>query len=224
MKTTKETLADEYDIKSEIEIIDMEKTEEEIKEDLEKYIVISDNSEENMIFLRKDFEEKNMCGCYDDNGQEIGCYDAGCYSFNNSALDCKETFLSEFSNKFPGIFKKFEEELKNCDYIKEIEEILSENRNARLWSTKWNNDNEEHTKVIAGTFHDGSNYKSIILENEFCSSNCVEFDEEESLEIIKEYMSIPYIEKATKTLYSKNFEYRFSLYSDSIAECYVLNR
>jgi len=96
----------------------------DIEKNIQKYIVVrNQNTDALALTKREDFEECNLCECYDQYGIQWGCFEAGCWT--------EET-------------------------AEELEKTTGE---------KWDGQ-EDHTKVRANTYWDGSNWKSDILDDD----------------------------------------------------------
>jgi len=68
---------------------------------------------------------------------------------------------------------------------------------------------EEHQEVYAKNFHDGRNWKTVILNEDFCNK---EVATQKALEILAEMPEFPYIEKATKEIKTQTYTFYFSRY------------
>jgi len=130
----------------------------ELTEKMQKYIVVYQN-EQPYITNRSNFKEQNLCDCYGNYGQKIGCYNASCHS------------------------------------------------------------KENHTKVKAWTYFDGSNFRSLFLKCEFDSAfELKEANEEEERKILAEFdESKLYLSKneATGNYHTISENYTFSSYPGS---------
>lgn len=84
----------------------------------------------------------------------------------------------------------------------------------------WDEEDDGHWEVLAWTFSDGSNFKSIIIEEE--QSEFEEVSEKLAEKILKEMPNAPYINGITKTIETKNYSFCFSRYSDNPWICSVV--
>lgn len=99
---------------------------------------------------------------------------------------------------------------------------------ARDLGEEWDGQ-EEHTKVLANTYWDGSNWRSDVLEDDYHPTGIVELPEEEQLEILQDWQKATdcansvWIEKGgVKTIKGEKYSYTYSLYSrDAGYICYL---
>lgn len=116
------------------------------------------------ITQRSNFKTVNLCDCFDDYGQQIGCYRAKCYSFDNSDCDAEQDCLKE-------LYEHFNIEYSDDDLLFSIEETISgendllkniEKEKIKEFIDNWKEENEWHVEVEAWTYWDGRNYRTII--------------------------------------------------------------
>ena len=79
-----------------------------------------------------------------------------------------------------------------------------------------------HVEVIAWNYWDGSNWKSIILDNKFEDNfGWCEADEKDIESVLSELPSTPYIDGINETIETENHEYFYSRYADFQFLCVV---
>jgi len=148
------------------------------------YLNRNQDDEQIVILNSESFETKNLCDCYDRNGQTIGCYNAGCYTLDNSSTEIKHDLESYIETKF-----QLESDFDYEDFLDQTENEIdtdtelynSIKKEIELFLTE----NESHTNVEAFNYWDGSNYKSLFLNSDDISTNCIEeMGEDESNKII----------------------------------------
>jgi hypothetical protein len=142
----------------------------------EAFILFTKNSEcnETIYMLDRDrIETENLHETYGDWGQIVGHNTAGDYTFQNSECDAEADMLKAIGNQFT------EEELETIDedlYNTDIDD-LDVSDNAKELLKKWLEENEIITTCKSLTFWDGSNYKTIVFENEHTGFNDMELEE-----------------------------------------------
>lgn len=162
---------------------------------------------EGIIYVdsRNLFEKVNLCDTYGDYGQKVGCYNAGCYALDNSNSTMHSDLMDAIDVRFSTNFSDILKDLGNTSFssvselIEELNEI-NDNEEAVLsqygytpideeelkaFAEKWVKENENHLEVTAYTFFNGSNFESIITENQYFDNSIthVEIDEEEAREV-----------------------------------------
>lgn len=203
-----------------------------VEELFEKYIVVNmKNVDEDEICItkREHFENVNMCDCYANYGNKIGCYDAGCYSFNNSASSIFEDFYEEISDRF-GIGSLMDDnELTTPDLV----ELLKSKDDTDIFPAfgkmveffiKWREENETHTEVTAWTYHDSHNFTTVFLDTDFGEPDCIELEEDEQISILAEYPGFPYIKGTNTRVKTANYIFHFDLWATNPWVCYVENK
>jgi len=72
----------------------------------------------------------------------------------------------------------------------------------------------EHVQVLAYSYWDGSNWRSVIIDSD-CSipTDYTEEDEESSIKVLREMPDYPYIEGAVKTIETENFSFTATRYA-----------
>lgn len=158
---------------------------------------VNSEDEEYFITSEKNFEEQNLCDCFDNYGQKIGCYNAGCYSIDNSASDAKNDCLE-------AMYKNFGVEFDKDDLCDDSFDSALEGDNELLYNVPqisidnfikdWKDKNEYHAGVKAWTYWDGSNFKTFVLKADSGITDLEELDWEKQEEILDEYKGVPYIE------------------------------
>lgn len=149
-----------------------------LDEKMKKYIVVTcEGYDEYFITHRDNFKDVELCECYGNYGQKIGCYNAGCYSTDNSSGDFSTNFMKAFNEKYPD------------SGIDSIDTILEGNNNEYIeFYEGWKKENTAHTQVKAWTYWDGRNFKSLVIENDFGGENDVsELEEDEQRKILAEF-------------------------------------
>jgi hypothetical protein len=144
-----------------------------------------------IITDRDNFEETNLCECYDNYGIEIDCCTAGCYTLDNSECDARKDCAEYIKEKFKLV--KIDEDGDEEDIEFEITgdceiEFGDEDDadgfdidaiNAEI--EKWERENACHTEVEAYTFHDGHNFKTLTAgyESDHADGELVEVEDED---------------------------------------------
>jgi len=189
------------------------------------YIVLKGVNEGNFFSITKrgNFEETTLCECYDNNGQIIGCYEAGCYSLDNSG----SVFVNDLLQALDGKFEtKRLADFENSSFsdIEDFINILDLSKEEEEFARKWANKNTIHHEVIAWTYHDSHNFQSCIIEDyEGVGRNidAEELDEEEQQRILEEMPETPYINGTNKTIETENYFYHFDRWADNPYICHV---
>jgi len=205
------------------------KTNDEIKKLREKYIVLEKtyvNDGRFYITRRSNFETINLCDCFDDYGQPIGCYRAKCYSFDNSDSDATKDCLKD-------LYEHFEVKYSDDDLLFSIEDVLNgendllseiDEEKIEEFIKNWQEENESHTEVEAWTYWDGRNYKTIILQSDFGDEDVREIDEEEQEAILAELPKNPDFEKPIEQVETENYVFTFSRYASDPFYCEVYEK
>ncbi len=195
----------------------------------EKYIVLEKTYENDGYFYitqRSNFKTVNLCDCFDDYGQQIGCYRAKCYSFDNSDCDAEQDCLKE-------LYEHFNIEYSDDDLLFNIEETISgendllkniEKEKIKEFIDNWKEENEWHVEVEAWTYWDGRNYRTIILQSDFGIEDVREIDEEEQEAILTELPENPDIEKPVVQVETENYIFTFSRYASDPFYCSVCEK
>lgn len=205
------------------------KTNDEIKKLREKYIVLEKtyvNDGRFYITRRSNFETVNLCDCFDDYGQIIGCYGAKCYSFDNSDSDATKDCLR-------ALYEHFGIEYSDDDLLFSIEEVLNgendlladvDKEKIDEFIKNWKENNETHTEVDAWTYWDGRNYRTIILQSDFGFEDVREIDDEKQDAILSELPENQDTEKPIEQVETKNFIFTFSRYASDPFYCSVYEK
>lgn len=205
------------------------KTEDGIKMLCKKYIVLEKTYVSDGRFYitrRSNFETVNLCDCFDNYGQIIGCYGAKCYSFDNSDSDAAKDCLRE-------LYEHFGIEYSDDDLLFSIEEVLNgendllvevDEEKINEFIKNWKENNETHTEVDAWTYWDGRNYRTVILQSDFGFEDVREIDDEKQDAILSELPENPYTEKPVEQLETENFIFTFSRYADNPWYCEVIEK
>lgn len=146
------------------------------------------DEKEDFVLLNVDFEEINECETYDKYGQIVGCHDAGCYSIDNCDCDFVEDLII-------AINKEFNLDCNKDVYFDDLQDILDEleltdNVNIKQFAKNWVEEETEHTLCKSYDYYDGSNYKSLILENMGDQVDLIELNDDLNNKIIEEYNKI----------------------------------
>jgi len=195
----------------------------------EKYIVLEKTYENDGYFYitqRNNFETINLCDCFDDYGQPIGCYRSKCYSFDNSDSDATKDCLKDLYEYF-GIKYSDDDLLFNIKDVLRGENPLLQNidkERINEFVKNWQKENESHTEVEAWTFWDGGNYKTLVLQSDFGYEDVREVDEETQEVILSELPDYPYIEKDIEQIETENFIFTFSRYESDPFYCSVCEK
>lgn len=201
------------------------KTQEQIKQLLNDYIVVRPCNEEDettlRVTFRKYFEEMNYCKCFSEYGQQIGCYNAGCYSLQNNTSDAMKDLIAAIEEKF-DVTPDIVEYVNNNFKVEPRTDIDDELRiEIDKFIKEWRKENEYHTKATAWTFFDSHNYRSVTLKTPD-NPNCKELDEEEQIAILSEMPKLPYhvagTEASEKT---ENYTFYFDRWANNPWICFV---
>lgn len=206
--------------------------EQKINDLLEKWIVVDfgDEQEDRIrVTRRSNFEKINLCDCYGNYGQSVGCYDAGCYSFENSASTIYEHFYEAISNRFGFGSLMDDNELTTSDLVDILKSELDSNifpefKKMVEFFKKWRTENENHTEVKGWTYHDSHNFRTVILEADFSETDCVELDEEEQIKILLQMPeTTPHIEGTNTSEEIEDYIFKFDLWATNPWYCFVEN-
>jgi len=144
-----------------------------------KDLTVITNGDITAIVSKKDIENQKLCECYNEYGQEIGCYDAGCWVEGGKGVEDE-------------------------DWAEDPKEV--------------------HIEVEALTYHDGRNYRSIILGTDYSTWDYAREEKKilKDFENIEEPLPNEYNHGIAKVK-GKNYTFMFSRMSDSsYAVCFVV--
>jgi len=190
---------------------------------LEKYIVCKLNNNEETIFItnRSSFEKNDLCETYSNYGIKVGCYDAGCYCLDNSASDFKSDLENALHAEFPELIIHEIMAYNDLDSLKHLLEYACEIQDCSKiieFAKSWIEENEKHFEVNSWEYHDGHNWKSIILNNENGLTNCEELEEDDQIKILEIYeneVNGTYMQGFTETIETENYAFHLSRYQDN---------
>ena len=162
-----------------------------------KRVLTSNREEGNFVIVNEgQIEDVNLCDCYNQYGQKIDCYDAGCYTITANNSDARDVCLGEVAEKISakeGDKQDFITELENLNWyspepdvekIKKLEKEYNIKEDILSLVLEWEEENASHTEVKAINYWDGSNWRSIIIENTDGSEDCSFIEEEQEKEIL----------------------------------------
>lgn len=203
---------------------------------LEKYIVVELNDTESedriRVTRRANFENMNLCGAYENYGRTVGCEDAGCYVFSNSESTVALDFSKELYEKFPGVEAIVDEnEMSHREFCEFFIDSMNHKTGRDLFGverfkemlaffTEWEAANTSHTEVTGWTFHDGHNFKTIILD-EHDENACTELAESEQIDILLQMPEFPHMDGFYTTEDAEAYTYHFDRYAENPWHCYV---
>ena len=182
---------------------------------LKDYIVVKEPENGNLLIThRSNFVEQDDCKCYNHFGIINDCNTAGCYSFSNTD--------SAIYDDFKCAVQKISKDAINSDCsTKELVECLQNNNQPdhidtetflkikecyTQFLTK-----ENHIKIVAYTFFDGSNWKSLTLFSEYYNeTDLVELPEKDQIEIISEMPENPEMNQPTVYVETENYVFQYS--------------
>jgi hypothetical protein len=196
----------------------------ELAEIMKDFIVVETKnyigSDKYFITKRSNFGKINACDIYSNSGQLVDCCNAGCYSFSSSDSNFREDCLTEIKKHFKNVIVKDLKYVTSAEDMIKLFENHSEFEKIKKFIIGFEKNNEEHMKVVAWTFWDGSNWKTFILRsNTYC--DIVEVDKEIAEKVLSEMPKIPWIDGIIKTIKTKNFSFTFSKYESDPWICSV---
>ena len=82
--------------------------------------------------------------------------------------------------------------------------------------------NENHTEVTGWNYHDGHNFRTVVLEADWSDqTDCTELDEEEQLAILLQYPGVPHIEGTNVSVETDDYIFHFDRWATNPWTCYV---
>ena len=193
----------------------------------EDFIALKKEGDEGIFHVTEadNFDHCNLCECRNQFGRTVGCYYAGCYAIENTystaEKDCMEALCSRF-----GIDIKSEpiEEIELTDEppygVQEAIEGIPQSQIVSFID-KWKRENESHVEVIAWTYWDGNNHKTIVLDSESGDRDMERVNEELEKRILSELPETPRMEGATEIVETASFNFGFSRYQGNPWYCTV---
>jgi len=178
-------------------------------------MIIRNTMSDELLLVREGwFETKKLCETYDNNGQQVGCYNAGCYAFENSSCDIHLDFYIALSGNF-GIGSLMDDnDLTSRDLV----ELLSDNEDSGIFPEfgkmveffeNWKEENETHTEISETyNYWNGNNHQTVTLDTDY-PTDLERIDSELEDEILEDYENCSSESESNGFIYYKGEKYGF---------------
>lgn len=215
---------------------EVEYTGKRVHDLLEKWIVCKwEAGEDNTmnVTLRENFAHMLLCEAYDSNGQIVDCHGACCYTFQNNESGVHADFAKEVFALFPGVAQVADNnEMTDIEFCQWFSDSFNHKPGRDLFGADfdavltvfrvWETTRTSHTEARGWTYFDGSNHRTILIEEEAANEpDVAELQKNEQVEILLQMPTCPANPGKGITVESLDYIFSFDSWSDNPWHCQV---
>ncbi len=167
------------------------------------------------IIVDSNITEASYCKTHDNEGEIIGCKEAGCYCFGNPQSNFAQDCLRAI-DKYCGTLNFDDFNLAGVNNVSKMSELFTEHENREIitkFISDWERAHEKHIQCSGVTYWNGFYWRTIIISHETKNLSDFGFEIVKGLQaerIIEEMPDFPTMEGSSVSIKTTNFNYLFS--------------